>query len=230
MNDQQIETGSDKGLLGRLLQTGSSRESYIETSHRQSKLVRQLRLLLPILSVALVVILLVWSDQVKLPEPPQKKDIVPDQVGQNKLVNPRFESQNDKAQPYVITAKEALQIPDNLNVVDLVLPKASLDTLDGNKFMVEAVNGQFDQVKQTLKLNQNVILRDQQGYQIDLQSVDIDLIGKTSSSMQPVVATGPKANINASGFRADATTGVLTFTGPATLILNSPPPSASKEE
>jgi lipopolysaccharide export system protein LptC len=211
----------DKGILGALLQTGNHREDYIETSQRKSKLVRQLKLILPIVSVALVVMLLVWSDQIKIAPPPQKKDILPDQMGQNKLINPRFESQDEKAQPYVITAKEALQIPDNLNVVDLILPKAELKLNDGNAVNVESVKGQFDQVKQTLNLNENVVLVDKQGYQINLQSVDIDLIGKTSQSLTPVTAKGPVGSIQATGFHADSNTGVLTFTGPATLTIQS---------
>lgn len=213
------DQSQDQGLLGRLLQTGSQRESYIEVSQKKSKLVRQLRLILPVIAVALVVILMVWSDQIKIAPPPQKKDIAPDQIGQNKLVNPRFESQDDKAQPYVITAKEALQKPEDLNVVDLVLPKASMKLNDGNEVNVESVKGQFDQVKQTLNLNENVQLVDKQGYVVNVQSVDFDLIGKTSQSATPVTATGPAGTINATGFHADGNTGVLTFTGPATLVI-----------
>ena len=220
MIEHQDHSG-DKGVLGSLLQTGMARENYVEISQRNSKFVRQLRLILPIIAVALVVILLVWSDHFKVAPPPQKKDIAPDQVGQNKLINPRFESQDDKAQPYVITAKEALQIPNNLNVVDLILPKASMELNDGNAVNVESATGKFDQVKQTLNLNNNVILVDKQGYQINLQSVDIDLIGKTSQSLAPVTATGPVGSIQATGFHADGNTGVLTFTGPATLVIQS---------
>jgi lipopolysaccharide export system protein LptC len=211
-----------KDVLGSLLQADHHLDKRLRLSNLNTHFVRILKLALPLVAVGLVVVLLIWSDQSKIAPPVDKKDVVPDQIGQNKLINPQFQSKDEKAQPYNITAKEAVQNPEQPDIVSLIAPKGSMNFNDGTVINIEALHGNFDQKKQVLNLSEAVNLKTNDGYSIDLNSVVIDLVRKTSSSAEAVSAQSMNGIMKADGgFTGDAVSGVLTFKGPAHLTIHN---------
>jgi hypothetical protein len=78
-------------------------------SKRHSSLVRRMRLILPVLALAVFVILITWkSDNASL-APVPRAEISPETVAQNELVKPKFQSEDKSGQPYTITADKATQ-------------------------------------------------------------------------------------------------------------------------
>lgn len=209
-------------VLGTLLQADVRLDERLKKSNFNTNLVRILKLALPLIAIILVVVLLVWSDQIKVAPPVDKRDIAPDQIGQNKLINPRFESKDEKSQPYTITAVEAIQKPEQPDIVGLISPTGSMNFNDGTIINIKSQLGNFDQKKQILNLSDTVKLQTNDGYVIDLNSVTIDMVNKMSQSNEPVTASGKDGIIKANnGFTADSTTGILTFKGPVNLIIHN---------
>ncbi len=189
-------------------------------SIRRSTLVKKLRLILPLIAGAIIVVMFVWSDMESVAPPQKKKDVAPQSIGKNELLNPRFESEDTSQQPYTITAQKAFQNSDNLNLIILEKPVADISLKDGKWLAVEADKGEFEQVKQTLMLQGHVKLFHDDGYEMLTERVDIDMIAQTAVSTTPVSGHGPVGTIQSKGLTANGAKGLLTFTGPATLVLN----------
>jgi lipopolysaccharide export system protein LptC len=209
--------------LGSFLKADDNFSSRLSASQKNTNFVRFLKLLLPIVAIGLVVVLLVWSDQTKIAPPIDKQTIAPNDMGQNKLINPKFESKDTKAQPYLITASEAVQNPETPDIVGLINPTGSIDLNDGSVIKVQSKQGSFNQTQEILNLNDTVILNSSEGFEVQLQSVIIDLVKRISSSSDAVTVISQDGTINAVGFEGNADTGQLTFKGPATLLIQKQP-------
>ncbi len=186
-----------------------------------SRFVRMMRLLLPLAAVGIVGIVVSWPRvEERMTAPPV---VAPEQqtVGQNELINPRFESQDSKAQPYTITAARAVQSSANPDIVFLEKPVGDINLSDGAWIAAEAVKGAFDQKAQTLNLEGHVKLFHDKGYEMVTEKLLVDMAARTAVSDMDVAAQGPAGTLAASGVKADTTKGTVVFTGPVTLTLNN---------
>ncbi len=184
-----------------------------------SRFIRWMRFILPAAAIAILVIVVSWSgmeDAVKPAETTQSEQA----IGKNELVNPRFESQDQKNQPYTITATRAFQDPENLDLVMLENPVADIALKDGNWVALEATSGEYRQGVENLMLRQNVKMYHDDGYTIVTDMLVIDIRGQVAETDSPVNGHGPMGSISAQGLKAIGTDGKLIFKGPATLILN----------
>lgn len=217
------EDGHDAQPTGRLSSFIHSDEDALENtmrSIRRSTAVKKLRLILPIVAGLIITVMFVWADMENVAPPQRKEKVAPQSVGRNELINPRFESEDTSQQPYTITAAKAFQQSENLNLVLLDKPVADISLKDKSWLAIEADKGEFEQVKQTLVLQDNVKLFHDKGYEMTLDRVDMNIVEETATSTSPVSGHGPVGTIKAAGLVANGKTGVLSFTGPATLILN----------
>lgn len=224
------EKGNDVNPDARLTGFLHSDEDAIEktlNSIRRSTAVKKLRLILPLVAGLIVTVMFVWADMEDVAPPQRKEKVAPQSVGRNELLNPRFESEDTSQQPYTITAKKAFQKSEDLNLVLLDKPVADISLKDQSWLAIEADKGEFEQVKQTLVLQNNVKLFHDKGYEMVMDRVDMDIINEKAVSRSPVSGHGPVGTIKAQGLVADGKTGVLTFTGPATMIFNQSSPPAT---
>lgn len=191
-----------------------------------TRFVRRMRLALPLAAFALVVVLFSWPRMDRTLEPVRDGTLEggPAQ-GRNEVLNPRFESRDEDRQPYTITASRALQNSRNPDEILLEGPLADLTLKTGKWIALESRTGVFDQKKRFLRLEGNVKLYHDDGYELLTGSVDIDIAGRTLSAPGPVSGQGPLGSVEAAGgLRANAATGKLTLKGPARLVLNRQPP------
>ncbi len=201
----------------RALGRGDSPRTQSRTNY--SKFIRWMRFALPAAAIAILVIVVSWSGMEDAVAPvatePSGKTI-----GQNELVKPRFESQDQKNQPYTITADRAFQDPNNLDLVKLEKPVADVSLKDGSWLALEAVNGEYRQGVENLMLQQNVKMYHDAGYTILTDTMAIDIRAQTAETDSNVTGQGPMGSISAHGMKAIGAEGRLIFKGPATLILN----------
>ena len=146
-----------------------------------------------------------------------KQEVTP-VAGTNQLVNPRFDSVDDKNQPYVITAESALQ---NLKSEHIALEKPLADIVlnSGQWMALRSDKGEFNQKTQKLRLDENVKLYHDAGYQFSMQALDINLKANTVSSDTDVTGHGPLGTLDAKGLEASGESEQLIFIGPAKLVL-----------
>ncbi len=216
---------SRSGLdLGRLVRSDEDAASTVAQSVRHSSRVRRLKLILPLAAVALVVIMLAWSDMDKNIEPVRREAVAPQMVGKNELIKPKFQSEDTSQQPYTITADRAFQESGNLDRVIMEKPVADIALKGGSWIALKAKDGEYIQSEQKLKLNGDVKFFHDDGYELTTDHVDLDVQGQTAVTDSPVSGQGPAGTISGQGLKADGKTGTLIFTGPATLTIRKSKP------
>ena len=117
-------------------------------SLKYTKIIKSLRIILPISAGAIILLLFTWqqiedANIVPPQEPPAK---TPRTIGKNELVNPKFESRDNKGNPYIITAVRALQ--GQTKEDDLILlekPFADIALDDGRWIAIKSNQSAYKQ-------------------------------------------------------------------------------------
>lgn len=181
--------------------------------------IRSMRILLPLTALSIIAVLFSWnilkSDKiVPAKTTPQAKA----SNVKNELLNPRFDSLDDKNQPYTITAARALQ-GTNEEPVLLESPMADIILKNGNWLAIQSDQGIYRQKNENLLLKKNVRLFYDQGFTFNTEELDIDIRAGTAKTDLKVTGYGPSGRINASGIYADSQKELLQFKGPSKLII-----------
>ena len=206
----------DENLKLSSLSAGPRQSRKLNTGY--SSFIRSMRIVLPLFALAIVAVMFSWNmmkaDQVI----PVKDEKAAQTIGKNELLNPHFDSVDDKNQPYTITAERALQgEKDGMMLLDK--PMADIVLNNGNWLAIQSDQGAYRQQSQRLLLKSNVELFHDEGYTMETQELDVDLNAGTAQSDVDVHAHGPMGKVNASGLKADSKAETLIFTGPAKLVL-----------
>lgn len=186
-----------------------------------SRIVRFLRLALPLIAVGIVGILFAWPSIEKTAEPIAKQSLISQTIGKNELVRPRFESEDSKKQPFTITAKRAVQSSNDPEIIFLEEPAADITLSSGAWIAVQARRGAYRQHDEKLLLENDVKLFHDAGYQMETKKLMMNLKNRTAWSRTPVYGQGPAGTLNAAnGLTAETETEILVFHGPVKLVLN----------
>lgn len=202
------------------------RLSHLESAQRKtqgkgySRFVRTMRLMLPLAAAGLIGLVIAWPDVEDTFEAIPKENILPQNIGQNELINPEFKSRDEKAQPYVVTASRAFQSARDMNIILLETPEADITLNSGAWLAAKADDGVYRQEAENLILNGNVRLFHDKGYEMTTERMLVDLLNRKAVSDRPVYGQGPAGTIEASGFQAVSDTNHLIFTGPVKLVMN----------
>lgn len=189
-------------------------------SRRYTFFVRMLRLALPLVAVVMIGLVMAWPQVEDAVEPIAEQTSVPSTIGKNELVNPKFESRDEKGQPYTITAERAIQSARDPSVILLETPKADITMANGRWMSGEAEQGAYRQDTEKLLLKGKVRLFHDEGYELRTEKLQVDMQGRTAWSDQAVYAQGPAGTLEATGMQADSLNNRLIFTGPLKLVLN----------
>lgn len=207
---------------------------YAGRSHAQykralshSRLVRVLKILLP-LAAALVVVAFVvvsWLD-----------NLVPDGVGiesvvirDGKLVmqSPVMSGQSSDARPYTMRAARAIQdlsIPDVIVLEDII---ADLPAPNGDKAILNAISGTYNRTAQTMMFDQAFSLTTEAGMTAQLQSANIDMASGGLTSDAPVSISSGGASVVAQSMQITDKGRVIIFHDKVRMTIN---PSALKSK
>ncbi|MFN3826515.1 MAG: LPS export ABC transporter periplasmic protein LptC [Micavibrio sp.] len=188
---------------------------------RYSRFVKIMRLVLPLIALALLTVVMAWPKMEKTITPMTIEDISPAEqaASRNELINPRFEGVDSGKNPYTLTATRAVQSQQNPDILLLDAPTGTIIMKKGEKLDIDARKGTYRQMAGNLLLDGAVNLKHSNGYVMDTEKLAIDIKTQQSRTDQPVTITGPAATLNATGMDANNETGLVVFTGPAKLIL-----------
>lgn len=188
-----------------------------------SRFVRMMRLAFPLAAVVVIAIVFLRTGQKDaiVPVRVDENDLASRQITRNELLNPKFESMDNKGQPYKITASRAVQGEVNKDLVMLESPVGVLTMNDGIKVNVRSATGAYRQDTERFFLEGDVFLEHDRGYTLHSAEAHIDLKNNFAWSEKPVKGTGPDLKIDATSMRANGKTGEIVFLGPAKLTLES---------
>ncbi len=195
-----------------------------------SRFVKTMRLVLPLIAIILISIITILPKMKNQLVVIPKEDLVSqnsNDIGENELLNPNFETIDSNQNPVQVTADRALQNQKNPNLLKLDSPKANLKTKDGSNIQINALNGAYEQETEKLFLQNNVIIKHESGYQLNAEELRIDMKTRQAFSDKNVTIDGPAASIESVGLQGSMDDGVLTFKGPAKLVLK---PSQGKTQ
>jgi lipopolysaccharide export system protein LptC len=204
-----------------LIRSDKEREINTTKSKRHSSIVRKMRLILPVIALMMVAALMTWkSDNIPV-APVPRADISPETVAQNELIKPKFQSEDKSGQPYSITADKATQNTGDMDTLLLQSPVADMTLKSGGWVSLKAKDGKYQQSTGNLDLDDTVEIRNDGGYEIRTQKMNINVKNQMITSSSPVTGEGPQANIEASGLSVDGNSKTVIFTGPVKLILRT---------
>ncbi len=133
-----------------------------------------------------------------------------------------FLGTDDKDQPYVLQADFAKQSPKRESEIILTAPKADISLNDGTWIALRAKNGLYDQVQKLLNLYESVEIFQNEGFTIETEDANFDLIGDIAYGQTAVTGYGPSGEIESEGFEIEQKGAIIHFTGTAKLTILPP--------
>jgi lipopolysaccharide export system protein LptC len=190
-------------------------------SRRYGRFVGIMRILLPTIATALVILVALWP---QLTDQQQRYSITPAKIASEAaktltMVNGVYSGIDDKRRPYTLTADSVKLSNSNLSIVALTAPKADLLMEDGSWVAVTAREGTYDRDKKILKLKGAVNLFHDAGYEFRTSAAVIDMMAGDAYGTDPVQGQGPFGNIKSEGFVIRNRGEKIEFTGKADLLL-----------
>jgi lipopolysaccharide export system protein LptC len=189
-----------------------------------------MKVLLPALSVALILLVVIWP---QLTQDDGRfrirvSDISLEQADSLSMLNARFEGVDEHDQPFLVTADEATQTAEDDDLVHLELPKGDITLKDGTWLAMTAHEGLYRRDAQMLELNGGVTLFHDQGFELRSETARVDLDAGTAWGSARVEGQGPFGTLVSEGFRVLDRGDRVIFTGRSRAVLH--PGAAAPEQ
>lgn len=135
------------------------------------------------------------------------------------MVKPRLSGVDASGNPFVITAKVAVQDAKNPKHATLQVIDGDLNTPKG-WLNVRAAHGDVDMNVNWLKLDGGLDLFTDTGYTLHTERAEVDLKRNIVQGDLPVDGQGPMGTMRADRFRYDHLAGLLTLEGHVKTVIN----------
>lgn len=184
--------------------------------------VRVLRLALPLLALVLIgiVIARLMSDPQKptltTADLPQDEKTLP---GHIEMVAAKYQGVDGEGRAYTIAADTASRDTQNTDAVLLQNPTADLVMPNGDKITVRAERGRYDTTTTDIRLQDNVVLTHDGGYEMRLQDIEGNVKNRTALTGNAVFLQGPMGKLAAAGMDIQDSGDMIVFEGPIALTL-----------
>ena len=200
------------------------RETSAQTSVAEySRFVGRMKIALP--AVAGVILLLVFlvpmlrgeSDRFRV----GVKDLAEITSDTLSMINARYVGTDDAGRPFTLTAASARERSSGDRRIDLIEPHAELTLDDGVWLKISATRGVYDRDSRILDLGGQVDVIQEQGYEVHSSEARVSMKDRVATGNAPVWGKGSFGVISGEGFSITENGDVVTFTGPATLVLET---------
>lgn len=135
------------------------------------------------------------------------------------MINPRLTGADAQGNPFVITAKEAVQDAKNPKRATLRTIEADMNTPRG-WVNAKAGSGVVDMTAQTMELAGGLSLFTDTGYELHTAAASVDLKGGIVRGSQPVNGQGPMGTMRADTFHYDRNAGLMTMAGRVVMTMS----------
>ncbi|WP_207461975.1 LPS export ABC transporter periplasmic protein LptC [Azospirillum sp. SYSU D00513] len=190
-------------------------------SRFHSRFVASLKVVLPVLALALLALLAAWPS---LTEPPRPQ-ITADK-GQLEMIKPRYYSVDEQNQPFSVTAAEADQSADQPGIILLDQPEAEMTELNGTWVTMRSDKGWYNQETGILKMRGHVRLIRDDGNEFTTPEADVDVKKGTAWGDAHVEGQGPDGVIDAEAFRMTDRGKTITFLNQSTASVQTSAPQS----
>jgi lipopolysaccharide export system protein LptC len=205
-------------LYGMTLRTGEAYEAHrsrvLRSAASYSRVVRALKLLLPLSALMLVAAAVLFvmfydaDDTLTL-----SFTSVEHLDNDLRMVNPRFRGMDNERRPFLVTATSAIQDVRDPRNVTLENLQADMALSETSWVGLSADSGHLDSEEQTLELEGNISVFTDAGYEFHTQRALVQLEEQRVTSNTEVTGQGPLGTMRADGFVAEEAGDRLRFTG-----------------
>ncbi|OCW57281.1 LPS export ABC transporter periplasmic protein LptC [Hoeflea olei] len=194
---------------------------------RHSRLVRVLKILLPVLAglIVLAFVAVSWVGSLG----PEGVGIESVSLRDGKIVmqNPVMSGQASDARPYTMQAARAIQDLDTPDVIVLEEIVADLPVADGDKAVLNAASGIYNRTAETLVFDKPFTVSTEAGMRAELKSADIDIAAGEMRTSEPVAVRSGEASVVAQSMEMQDKGRVIVFKDKVRMTIN---PSALKSK
>lgn len=203
---------------GRLLRPGNAAAAVGDwlaglPRNRYSRRVALLKVALPAIGAALLLMVVVWPRMAPLFERFRFAAIDLRDARELRMINPRYAGTDRSGRPVVVTAAVGRQIPQRDDVMALDEPVANLQTHSGAKMLVSADSGVYQTQTQFLDLFGNVTMTHEDGTVFKTASARLDAANNAAEGHAPIEGHGPRGDISGQGFQIIDKGDIVVFTG-----------------
>lgn len=184
--------------------------------------VRIARLTLPLCALVIVGIVIMRlsgsgeQQALSVAELPADEKTVPGEID---MVEAKYQGADAQGRPYTVTAEHARRDMSAPNSMSLEKPRADI-ALDGNKWLaMHAAKGLYDNESGSLYLSEGVTIFHDDGYELQMQDMNVILKTRAAATQKPVVLQGPAALMKAGGMDIQGGGDTIIFSGPIHVTL-----------
>lgn len=188
-----------------------------------SRLVVSLKVLFPSLAAVMIGLVIVWpqmkaqqEEGISLLAAEAEQTDVPDD---QRMVNPRFFTVDEKGEPLNLTAESAFELPGENRRVQLNEVKADVLLKKDRWIAVDARTGIYSQNDDTMELSGKVNLYTQTGGEIETSQALINLKNRDISGTEDVFLRHETGHARAQGFSVTENGTVIRLTGKTRVVV-----------
>jgi lipopolysaccharide export system protein LptC len=206
-------TGGKRGVAA------SGKPPRLSMRSSYSLFVGTMKLVLPALAVAIVLLVVVWPQLA----PDERSfrvgvsDISEEDAGTLTMTNARFQGHDEQGRPFTVSADSASQANSGAELIELDKVHADITLADGAWVSVTADSGTYHRSDEDLTLQGSVNLFHDRGFEMRTERVEVDLKAGKAASDTAVEGQGPSGTLKAEGFRVLNKGERIQFTGKSRL-------------
>lgn len=179
----------------------------------RTRFVNTAKVALPASAALLIAAIVIWP---MFSSTPEVKPTEGNDSARLEMVDARYLGLDGGRRPFEVRAERADQVGTG-TVVSLTNPEAQM-VLGGGKWLtIAAERGEYDQQSGKLRLQGNVTLFHDGGYEFSTPTAELDTVKGLAWGNSPVSGQGPIGRIDAGGFRVLQNGATVVFTGKARL-------------
>ena len=179
---------------------------------------RRLRILLPVVSIAILVLIFVWSSLLPNFTLKNLSEKIPNLV----IENLRYSGIDSKKQPYSLFAAQATKPLSSESVYDLIDVEGEITLQNGSWVDGRAQQGRFNKSSNELWLKGNVNIFRDDGFQVKTEEAYVNINDKTASGVNDISILGPSSTIYGKGFKILGGGNTVIINGPVKAIFLEP--------
>jgi len=214
----------------------SDGERAFRAARRHSRLVRLLRVVIPIgviLGLSITFLLIYFNPLRMLGQLPINADNLVVSGTKITMEQPRLSGFTSDARAYELTAAKAAQDFTHPDIVELQNIHAKVQMQDKSTMEMTAVDGVYDTKGEILKLGQNIVLTSSTGYKGRLSEAVVDIRKGNVTSKKPVEVELLQGTLNANGLEVVDSGDTVRFSGGVNMVLmldGSKPPAGKAKQ
>ncbi len=187
---------------------------------KRHMIVKGLKVFFPLVVISFVSVFFIWPYIQKSMEKQVSVEAIKlNPVGDVEMINPVYQAYDENKNPYNIMAQKAKRDIEEPDLLILEQPRAKLVAENDKTFELTANRGDYQQDLGALVLSGDVLLFEDEGYELAAKMLSIDLQEGVAMSDSPVYGRGPHGNISSEGLMIDKNQNKVIFEGKTKIIL-----------